>query len=197
MTNNEQVVVKVEGVGADGIQTYTINTDELGADGTVTLGDGAEAVTITILDGGNGVSGTIGADDGVKTVTVEGVTGGGSIHMVGGPVPTVGSDPATLMTIGGIATAVGLLLTIIAASLISKAMKATKGSTDTKSTAPVSFAPSAQSGTDPQVIAAITAALMAYQGETGGNSQLVVRSVRRVGSSSGWANAGRQAQINY
>ena len=197
MTNNEQVVVTVESEGADGVQTYTISTSELGADGSVTLGDGDQAVTVTIVDGGNAVSGQIGASDGVKTVTVEGATGGGSVHVVGGAVPTVGPDPSMLMTIGGIATAVGLLLTIIAASLISKAMKANKGAFDSKSAAPVSFAPQAASGTDPQVIAAITAALMAYQGQTGGNGQLVVRSVRRVGSSSGWANAGRQAQINY
>ena len=196
MTNNEQVVVKVEGIGADSVQTYTINTDELGADGSVTVGEGDQAVTITVLDGEQGVSGTIGASDGMKTVTVTSAGNVGAIHAVGGQLGAPGPDPSTLMTIGGIATAVGLLLTIIAASLISKAMKANKGA-ETKSAAPVSFSPTASSGTDPQVIAAITAALMAYQGETGGKGQLVVRSVRRVGSASGWANAGRQAQINY
>lgn len=45
---------------------------------------------------------------------------------------------------------------------------------------------------DTQLIAVIAAALMAYQG-TG--KQLVVRSVRRVGTRSAWAEAGRRERL--
>lgn len=47
---------------------------------------------------------------------------------------------------------------------------------------------------DGQLIAVISAALMAMENS---GKRLVVRSVRRVGAQSSWANAGRREQINY
>lgn len=56
--------------------------------------------------------------------------------------------------------------------------------------APVAAAEPAQEGIDPQVVAAISAAIAAY--DTGAKS-LVIRSVRRV---SGWKRASRAEQVS-
>lgn len=55
-------------------------------------------------------------------------------------------------------------------------------------------APAVEEGVDPQIVAVLTAAIMAMEGS---NKKLVVRSVRRVGSSSAWAQAGRREQLIF
>ena len=174
----EPIVVTVEG-GDDTVQTYAVSSSDIGESGTVTLVEGQPTVTVASVDG-----------KAVGTFSM-GATGGYVTQPTG-----VSAD--TMLTIGGLLTALGLLLTIIAATLIHKMLKNQNAAGGIKS-GPVSFSPMAQqqAGGDAQLVAVITAALMAYQGQQGGgNGQLVVRSVRRVGSSSGWASAGRNAQIN-
>lgn len=49
---------------------------------------------------------------------------------------------------------------------------------------------------DEQLVAAITAAISAYEGARGGNGKLVVRKITRVkGQNSAWANAGTMDSI--
>ena len=105
-------------------------------------------------------------------------------------------SPQTMMMIGTGAIILGLILMIIAAVMISKALKAKDAGSSTAS-APASFSPAAAQAGDPQLIAAITAALMAYGVSGNGSGKLVVRSIRRVNGASAWANAGRREQLNY
>ena len=105
----------------------------------------------------------------------------------------VGPDP--MLIIGGIALGVALIVLIIGANLISKAMKQ-QPAAPAAATAPVSFAPQAAQGTDPQLIAVITAALVAYMGQSG-SGPLRVRSIKRADAPSAWATAGRQDQIRF
>lgn len=105
-----------------------------------------------------------------------------------------------VMILGMLTVFVGLILLIAIISIISRIIESASGRPRTvKSVAVPEEIVSDPSDEievvledDPQLIAVIAAALAAYQ-EAG--KKLVVRSVRRVGSRSAWAEAGRREQL--
>lgn len=113
----------------------------------------------------------------------------------------------SVMVVGMVTVFLGLVILIAVITIISKIIgSANKPKSDegTKANAPAASAPApapevkqnvvtaAPVEDQTQLIAVITAALMACQ-ETG--KRLVVRAVRRVGTRSAWAEAGRREQL--
>ena len=142
----------------------------------------------------NGEGEVINAETFVITMDGGEATGTVTVTSTANPA-SQGIAPDTMMHIGVAAIGVGLILIIIAAVLINRALKANAPAQPVS--APISFAPAAiQQTDDPQLVAVITAALTAYMGQNA-SGPLVVRSIRRAQPASAWANAGRQEQIRF
>ncbi len=117
-----------------------------------------------------------------------------------------------VMVIGMVVVFVGLIILIALTTLMSRVLKRDRAEKPAKS-APVAAAPTDElppeqiaaiaaiaavsMEQDAQIVAAITAALMAYEAESGSGRHLVVRAVRRVPGASAWGSAGRQESIGY
>lgn len=102
----------------------------------------------------------------------------------------------SVMVLGMVIVFLGLIIligTIILISKIIKRMESKNSGAQEASDAEPSFNVAAEpkSSTDAQLIAVITAALMAMDGS---GKRLVVRSVRRT---SNWSDAGRREQLDY
>ncbi|MDL2205756.1 OadG family protein [Eubacteriales bacterium OttesenSCG-928-N13] len=109
-----------------------------------------------------------------------------------------------VMLLGMLVVFTGLIILIGTTKLMSFVIKKmnTKKEKKAAAPAPVAAAPAQPAApvieepaqdpmADSQLVAAISAALMAFEGN---NKRLVVRSVRRANN---WAGAGRQESINY
>jgi len=107
---------------------------------------------------------------------------------------------STVMTLGFIMIFVGIALLIASFVIASKVINKPSNTRVKESDIPAPSAPVIVEDAlehpwyenDTQLIAVISAALMAYQGS---GKKLVVRSVRRVGTRSAWAEAGRREQL--
>lgn len=116
-----------------------------------------------------------------------------------------------VMIVGMVVVLIGLIVLIALTVLMSRALKREQAERRAEhgpgvlppeqiaaiaAMAAVAFDGGALSDCDPQLIAVITAALMASDAAEGGG-RLVVRSVRRAPGGSAWASAGRQEQILF
>lgn len=112
---------------------------------------------------------------------------------------------AQVMVIGLVVVFVGLCILILATKLLTwiivKARSAREEKAQVQAAAtPAQPAPTAAPAIeipaaedDAQLIAVISAAIAAYSGSA---KRLVVRSVRKAGAGSAWANAGRRDQLS-
>lgn len=109
----------------------------------------------------------------------------------------------TVFVLGMATVFVGLVILIGAIKLVSAIIRRSQGNKEKKTPeptkAPVALAPVSvpvkevvSVYDDPEIIAVISAAIAAFD-PTG--KRLVVRSVRRLGSRSAWADAGRREQL--
>lgn len=112
---------------------------------------------------------------------------------------------AQVMVIGLVVVFVGLCILILATKLLTLIIVKARSAREEKAQVQAAATPAQPAPTaapaieipaaedDAQLIAVISAAIAAYSGSA---KRLVVRSVRKTGAGSAWANAGRRDQLS-